>query len=458
MPLPPGAHITISYIGLGYSNNTLPQRYQAGVRINQQFAGLPGTEVGLTLHRLWDEDMPQGTMPGAVDIGPDAYPAGDFGAVSDSVFGLDFQTPLAFARTNAAATAPLLFGEVAASRWTPDQQLVAYTGAYAGVAGLKLTFAGTQATLQYQSIGTNFLDGAPVRFFGNAPPTWADYQGDFFPQFFGFANTLGINQTFDASINGALPGRSATASNPALTFLYPVFNPFVASGPDFYSAFAPNTQGPSLTLLVPLRIAGLAIGGRVFAQQLSELQADANATSTFGPQYPSNVRATFDKLDAGATIGLGKLSVNLAGTLEHLKRDDTTGYTYIPYNPSTASYDTSALASFQAAAGASSVVYYPNFVNLYHTMLAAGASLPVTHDLVLNTRYSDQRYFGEYGTTLQQNIGGIKDQVDFGLTYTVPQTSNSVGLTFRNSTYKDAALSSYNLSANREDVNFTIRF
>ena len=89
---------------------------------------------------------------------------------------------------------------------------------------------------------------------------------------------------------------------------------------------------------------------------------------------------------------------------------------------------------------------------------AGGLTVPVTRDIALNTRYSDQRYFGAYGTTLQQNIGGIKDQIDFGLTYTVPKTSSTVGLTFRNSTYKDAALSSYNLSANGEDVNFTIRF
>jgi len=457
VPLPPGARIAISYIGLGYSNNQIAQRYQTGVRINQQFAGLPGAEVGLTFHRLWDENLPQGTTPGAVDLGVNAYPAGVFGAVSDTVFGLDFQAPLAFVRATAANT-PLLFGEVSGSRWTPAQQFVAETGAYAGVAGLKLTFARTQMTLQYQSVGTNYLDGAPVRFFGNAPPTWANYQGDFYPQFFGFANTLGINQTFDASINAGAPGRSATAANPALTFIYPVFNPFVASGPDFYSAFAPNTQGPSFTLLAPLRIAGLAIDGRLFAQHLSELQANANSTSTFGPQFPSAVRATFDKLDAGATFAIGKVAVNLAGTLEHLKRNDTSGYTYIPYNPATASADPGALANFQAAAGSSSVVYYPNYVNLYHTMLAAGASLPVSRDVVLNTRYSDQRYFGSYGTTLQQNIGGTKDQVDLGLTYTVPKTSSSVGLTFRNSTYKDAALSSYNLSASREDVNFTIRF
>jgi hypothetical protein len=448
-PLPPGAHISIGYLGLGYTNNAIPQRYQTGLRINQQFAGLPGAEVGLTLHRLWDENLGQGTSPAGVDLGVNALPAGDFGEVSDSVFGLDFQAPLVRGTD--------LFGEVSASRWTPDQQFVAETGAYAAVGGVKLKIAQVTATLQYQSIGANYLDGAPLRFFGNAPPTWANYQGDFFPQFFGFANTLGVNQQFDAAINAGAPGRSATASNPALTFIYPVFNPFVASGPDFYSAFAPNTQGPSLTVQLPMRIAGLAIDGRLFAEHLSELQANANATSTFGPQIPTGVRATFDKLDAGATFGVGGVSVNLSGTLEHLRRNDTTAITYIPFNPVTASYDPSALAAYQAAGGARAV-YYPNYISLYHTLLAAGLTLPVTRDIALNTRYSDERYFGAYGTTLQQNIGGIKDQIDFGLTYTVPKTSSTVGLTFRNSTYKDAALSSYNLSANGEDVNFTIRF
>ncbi len=457
-PLPPGARVSIRYVGLGYTNNQIPQRYQAGLRINQQFAGLPGAEVGLTLHRLWDENLPQGSDPGAVDLGVDAPPAGDFGAVSDSVFGLDFQLPLAFVRGRDARATPLFFGEVAASRWTPDVQFVAPAGAYAAVAGLKLTLHRTEVTLQYQSIGANFLDGAPLRFFGNAPPTWTNYQGSFFPQFFGFANTLGINQTFDSSINAGAPGRSATAANPALTFIYPVFNPFAAGGPSFYSAFAPNTQGPSLTVLSPLRIGGLTLDGRLFAQHLGQLQADANATGTFGPQFSTGVRATFDKLDAGVTVPLGSVSVSLSGTLEHLVRNDPAGQRYIPYNPANAGYDPGALANFQAAAGTSAVVYYPNYLNMYHTLLAAGASLPVTRDVVLNTRYSDQRYFGSYGTTLQPNIGGIKDQVDLGLTYTVPKTSSSVGLNFHNSTYKDAALSSYDLTANREDVNFTIRF
>jgi hypothetical protein len=456
MPLPPGARVSITYAGLGYTNNQIPQRYQTTLRVNQQFAGLPGAEVGLSFHRLWDDSLPQGTTPAAVDLGVNAYPAG-FSEVGDTVFGIDFQLPLAFARGRDAEARTMFFGEFAGSRFTPDQQLVPVTGGVAAVVGLKLTVGGSQTTLQYQSVGANYLDGAPLQFFGNAPPTWTNYQGDFYPQFFGFANTIGINQAFDAAIAAGAHLGSTTASNPALTFIYPVFNPFVAGGPDFYSAFAPNTQGPSLTLLGPFRIGGLSIDGRLFAQHLTQLQANANGTSTFGPQFPTNVRATFDKLDVGARLPLGAASVNLSGTLEHLRRGDTTGYAYIPFNPATGGYDAGAMAGFLAA-GSPTVPYYPNYVDMLHTYLAIGASLPVTRDVVFQTSYSDQRFVGSYGTTISQNIGGTKDQVDVGLMYTVPKTSSSVGLTFRNSAYRDAVLPSYNFDQNREDVNFTIRF
>ena len=461
-PLPPGARVTIQYAGLGYTNNAIPQRYQTGVRINQQFAGLPGAEVGLSYHRLWDENLPDGSAAAATSLGVNAAPAGDLGLVSNTVFGLDVQLPIVVARGRDVTKQPLFFGEFAGSQYTPDQQYIATTGATAAVAGLKLTFNRVLVTLQYQTVGANYMDGAPLRFYGNAPATWVDYSDEFAPQFFGFGNTLGINQTFDASINAGAPGRSQTAANPALTFLYPVFNPFVAGGPNYYSAFAPNTRGPSLTLDGPARIAGLGFDVRLFAQHLTQLQADANSTSTFGAVLPTSVRATFDKLDAGArfpvSIAGTHVGVDLAGTLEHLRRNDTADARYIPYNPTLGATDPAALANYTAAAGTSAVIYTPNYVNMYHTSLAAGASLPVTPDVTFNTRYSDQRYFGSYGTTVQQNIGGIKDQVDVGLMYTVPKTTSSVGLTFRNSTYKDAALPTYNFNQNREDVNFTIRF
>jgi hypothetical protein len=336
-------------------------------------------------------------------------------------------------------------------------------------------FGSAHATLQMQSVAPHFLDGAPVRFFGNTPATWASYQGDIFPQFFGFANTQAINAAFDAAVNAVAPGHSATVGNPALTFIYPVLNPFVAGGPEYYSAFAPNTTGPSLTIDSPLRFGGMTIAARFFAQHLTQVQADSGTTGTFGLQFPTAVRATFDKLDAGATVpvpAFGRtVAVNLAGTLEHLRRNDTSGAPYVPFNPATASYDAGALTNFTAAggtvdpvsgkitgAGGAAVTYYPNYVNMYHTSVAAGASLPLTHDVVLHTRFSDQRYTGSYGTTLGPNINGTKGQVDVGLTYVVPKTASTVGLSFRDSTYRDGSLSSYNLNQSREDVNFTIRF
>jgi len=357
---------------------------------------------------------------------------------------------------------PVWFGEVAASRTSADALHVPQVQDGALVTGLRLTLGVMTATVQYQSVGTNYFDGAPLQFYGNAPPTWANYQGAYLPQFFGFANNLAVNAAFDAAVNQTLPSRSNTAGNPALTFIYPVFNPFVASGPDYDSAYAPNTQGASATFLTPLSLGVVAVKTRLFAEHLSEIAANANATSTFGPQFPSSVRATFDAYTLGGTFAVPVLgqsvAIDLSATLEHLRRSDTTGFAYVPYNPGTAAYDAGAVANLTATGGPSPVVYYPNYVNMYHTFLAAGASLPVSHDVVFSTRYSDQRYTGSYGTTLGQNIVGTKDQFDLGFTYNVPKTTSSVGVAFRNSTYKDATLPAYNLTQNREDVNFTIRF
>ena len=271
-----------------------------------------------------------------------------------------------------------------------------------------------------QTVGANYRDGAPLRFYGNAPPMWANYNDDFAPGFFGFGNTLGINQTFDASIN--------QRARP--------FDDGGESGADVLVSGVQSVRRGRTRLLQCVRAeyAGpvvhadrtdphrrARVDARLFAQHLTQLQADANATSTFGPQFPTSMRATFDKLDAGArfpvSVGGKAIAIDLAGTLEHLRRNDASTFTYIPYNPALAATDPGALANVTAAAGASAVSYYTELREHVSHSLAAGASMPVTHDIVLNTRYSDQRYFGSYGTTIQQNIGGTKDQIDVGLMY-----------------------------------------
>ena len=103
-------------------------------------------------------------------------------------------------------------------------------------------------------------------------------------------------------------------------------------------------------------------------------------------------------------------------------------------------------------------MYYPNYANMTHTVISAGLAWPVARDLTLSTRISDQKYVGAYGTTLSNNIGGTKDQLDLDLTYTVPNTTSSVGLGYRVSSYKDVVLPSYNFVQSQEDVNFRFHF
>jgi hypothetical protein len=459
-PLPAYASVTITYVGLGAANQQY-QRYEAGLRVVHHFIGVPGAQIGFTAHRLWDESGAVTTSDdGALYAGLTPTVLSGYGPVTDMVFGVDFQTPIAFVR-GGAAKAPTLFGEIATSRSTPNLLAIAPVNDLAGIAGLHFALGAFKGTAEYQSIGTNYLDGAPFRYFGNAPSTWANYQGASFPQFFGFANTLAINAAFDAAINQTNPGRSSTASASTLTFLYPVFNPFVASGPDFFSAFAPNTQGVTFSLGGPVQIAGLAFAVHLTGQHLTEVQPNANAMSTFGPQFASSVRATWDQIVAGASAGFPlfgrRATVDIAGTYEHLGRNDRTAQAYVPSDPATGAYDPAAVANL-AAAGSPRIVYEPNYVSITHTALAAGIAWPIARDLSLSTRISDQHYTGAYATTLANTIGGTKDQLDLELTYTVPNTTSSVGLGYRISSYKDATLPSYNFVQSQEDVNFRFHF
>jgi hypothetical protein len=93
-----------------------------------------------------------------------------------------------------------------------------------------------------------------------------------------------------------------------------------------------------------------------------------------------------------------------------------------------------------------------------HATVAAGASVPLSRDLVFAAAYNNQQYGGKYGTTLGQNISETKQQYQGTLTYNIPKTTSSVSFLFRNQVYKDGVLPSYNFNGNREDVTFTIRF
>jgi len=460
-PLPVGSVVSITYVSLTYNNNDQYQRYHVNLRINQKIKGLPGAEVGLSVSRIFDfADVSNSEGTFFAQSAPNGNAAGNgFGVVSDTVFGLDTQVPLAFITLGSDRSQhPIIFAEGAYSKFTPDFYNTPAVTDSAGVIGLRLKLSGATASVQYQAVGPNFLDGGPLRYFGPSPSTFQFWRGNFFPQFYGFANNIAINRTFDGAVG------TGTATNAATTYIYPVFNPFVASGPQFFSAFAPNSQGFTGTVTSPLNIGGVAFNGRLLGQHLEEMIPNGFGQLSYGPGFASGTKLKFDKLEGGLQFSVPvfgqNVALNLTGSTEHLARNDRTAYAYTPFNTLVGGPDPASTAALNAylATGANPVLFYPNFIDEYHNTIDAAATLPLTRDLVLGLGYNTQTYHGSYGTTLGQNIAERKDQYQGTLTYNIPKTTSSISALFRNQKYTDNVLSTYNFNQNREDLNFNIRF
>ena len=471
-PLPVGSVVSIAYTGLTYGGGQ-QQRYHINARINQKIKGLPGAEVGLSFSRIFDfADFitSQGTQ--FYNAAPVNATAGNgYGYVSDTVFGLDFQAPITGINIGTKQH-PVIYGEGAYSKYTPDFYNIPAVTDSAAVIGLRLGINQVTASLQYQAVGKNFLSGAPFRYFGPPPATFAQWSNAFFPQFFGFANNLAINSTFDAATG------ATTHTNAAYTFLYPVYNPFVASGPQFFSAFAPNSQGFTLNVGAPVRLGDLTFNTNLIAQHLYELTTNGYGQLTFNGVPGSNQKLQWDKIGLSATFAVPafgqKVALNLSADDEHLSRHDNTTYAYVPGCAANGGLPTgqilpdagvagctggaSAAAAAYAAAGGAPVLYYPNYIDEYHVTLGAGASLPVSRDLVFAVNYNTQDYYGSYGTTHGQNIAEIKTMYQGTLTYNIPKTTSSISALYRNQQYKDNVMPTYNFNGNREDLTFTVRF
>lgn len=465
-PLPPGSSVRLSYSGLGVTTNTNYQRYMINARLNQKIKGYPGGEVGFTYNRIFEFDDLQ-TTGGLTTVSQ--APVQGLGAVSDTVFGVDFQLPI-FYEIAGRGSFPVLYGEAATSKYAPDFRNVAAVGAGASVVGAKVKIHGADLNVSYASVGPNFLDGAPFRYYGNAPASFANYQAPYFPEFFGFGNALGINTQFDGQFAGT--GVATTvARNPNLTYLYPLFNPLKGSGPAYFENYTPNTRGMTASATAPVRLGGLTVMTRLQFQHLEEIAPNSLGNILYGAAYASAVRLKEDSYEAGGSFTVPafgrKLTIALSGLLEKLKRPDATPYQYYPVDLSTGAFDAAALAAAQAAfpvpgagtyARGSQVSFYPNYLNMTHSAFNASAALPLTKDLGLNLSYNTQRYSGEYGTTLTQNISQRKDYYQGNLSYAIPNSNSSIGFQARRYSYQDDVLPTYNFVQNRQDVNFTVRF
>jgi hypothetical protein len=465
--------VQVTYVRLTYNNNSQYQRYHFNARVNQKIKGLPGAEIGLSVSRIFDfADVSNSQGTTFFQSAPNSFgSANGYGVVSDTVFGLDAQLPLSFITIGGDKTQhPVLFGEGAYSKYTPDFYNTPAITDSAAVLGIRLKLYQATATLQYQNVGPNFLDGGPLRYFGPAPSTFQFWKGNYFPQFFGFANNLAINQIFDSAVTPGCAGTACTSRNPGLTYIYPVFNPFVASGPQFFSAFAPNSRGLTLNITSPFNIGDTKFQGRLLGQQLREVVPNGFGQLAYGPGFATSTLLHFDKFEGGVQFALPifgqKVAINLSDSYEHLFRNDKVGssraaYAYVPFNPATGGPDASsgaALNAYLSAPGVTPVLFYPNYVDEYHNTIDASASMPLTKDLVLGLGYNTQTFHGSYGTTLGQNIAQRKDQYQGTLTYNIPKTTSSISALFRNQKYSDLVIPTYNFNQNREDLNFSIRF
>jgi hypothetical protein len=457
-PLPAGSTVQVTYRGITASSNTVLQRYMANARLVQKFNSLPGAQIGVSFNRIFDFDDTQ-TSGDLTQVFQAA--ANGQGLVSDTVLGIDASLPLPILISGKGSN-PVLFGELAYSKYSPDYRNVAPVGDTGGVVGLRFKIAKLEVSGQYQSVGTNFFDGAPFRYFGNAPPLFSFWKGPYLPDFFGFANNLGINQQFDGQFGQVGLASPNVSVNPNLTFLYPVFNPLKANGPTDFSAFAPNSQGPTVTANVPITIGDFTFGTRAQYQHLQEIRPDSFGNEVYGPAYASNQVMKWDNYTLATQFALPvfgqKLSGNISGTYENLARNDKTPFQYYPINPSEQTFDGAAYLAAQQIVGGSKVSFYPNYVNMRRIALNAGASLPVTKSVALNATYSTQRYGGEYGTTLTQNISERKDFYTGSIVYSIPNSNSSITFQARNYKYIDDVLPTFNLNQNRQDVFFTVRF
>jgi len=463
-PLPAGSTVAVTYQGYSVSGNTFPLRFDVGGRAVYRIPGIQSASVGFTINRLWDMPNFSAAAGNTVFLQGSAVPNP---MVSDTVFGLDFVLPLARAWGSGtwSIVTPALFGEVSVSKFTPDYQRIPASSDTAGVIGLRFKLFGGDQTLSYQSVGPNYMSGAPFQYSGQPPALFAFWNQPQLPTPFGIGNDFTINNQVDqiALAHGfAGPLLTATGAFPYGTFAFPLFNQFKAQGPYYYSTFAPNTRGPALQFNFPVRIGNLNLKLRLGGQQLYEIRPNSLATAIFGPQYISNVGGKYSQVGGGFTLNLPvwdrTATLNFDALYEQIQRLDRTPFVYaadpllgIPnaYNP---------LGSAELTGTGQVVNFYPNYQNVNHKLGSGSLALPITAALTANVSYVHQAYGGEALNTLNQSISENKTALTAGILYNIPNTNSSINFYFTNYQYKDDVLPTYNWNQNRQNIYFTVKF
>lgn len=455
--LPVGATVRLTYMGYTVAGNTYPLRYMVGGRTVYRIPGVTGASLGLSFNRVFDLASKSPADNTYVQNSAIADTL-----VSNTVFGLDFVMPIA-AQLGAVQT-PALFGEFAQSKDTRDFINVPAFTDTASVIGLKFRLLGGDQTLSYQSVGPHFVAGAPFRYSGQAPVLFQFWNQQYLPSPFGIGNDLALNQLVaqTAIAAGNTDSLLTTNTYPFGTFSFPLFNQFKASGPYWYSTYAPNTRGPSGQLNFPLTVGNVDAKLRIAGQELKEIEPNSIGTQIFGAAFNSTVRAKYDSLSAGVTLGVPvfdrKATVSLDSLYERIQRPDTTPFIYADDAAFYGRPGFNALGNAELVGTKQIVYFYPNLMDVKHYSTQVSAAVPITAALTANLQWVEQKYGGEALNTLTQSISETKRALTGGVLYNIPNTNSSVNVFFNKYEFKDDALPNNNWTENRQNIYFSVRF
>ena len=260
-----------------------------------------------------------------------------------------------------------------------------------------------------------------------------------------FAAPPAIGPAFSNALN-----TPATFANPAPADA--VAPPPSGYGSGLYNALVPNSSGLAFQVSAPVRIGNAAFRANIDAAHLQETTPNAFGT------MPSQAALT-DRIGAGTSFDVRafgrRVSLDLGTAYEHLTRNDTSALTYTPYVPPAV---TVPVPSSAALSGISVPQYVtPNYVDVTRRTLNASAAVPLTRSLSLNVQYNTQYYTGSY-SGLGQNIDERKDSYLGNLTYRIPRSSSAIVFSAKQYRYRDAFVPTYNVTQNRADLNFTVKF
>ena len=321
------------------------------------------------------------------------------------------------------------------------------------IAGMQFDLlGGAEATVSLQNSGATFGAGPFAANPSQGPAVFDFYNFQQPSQRIGLGEAFGLNPNdaaLAASLNALPQPSNAMAGN---SLASPLISSLSAQGPFWYSAYAPPTQGSSMSLTIPFQLAKIPVRVRLGEQTVSTVDTSSLATQVLGPAFATSAGGNDKTLTGGVTVALPLLSrratVSLDGWYETLQHNDKTPFNLAPY----AGLSNSLLT----ATGPGAVVYSP-VTDVQQYVGAASVALPVTSHLTVNGSFAAQVSGSVALDTLTQSLTQRKTAFGGGVGYNFPKTNSSIDLFFNKNVYSTDNVPT-TFTENRQNLYFSVKF